>query len=71
MFFLYINEYTDGFGFKWISKDFEFLDRDMHDTSMIRWHVIFNISLLRIISYCMDKYWSYHKIIKFDEKVFY
>lgn len=55
---LFTNEFLNGLGFKWISDDentiWPTLERDMHDGSEIRWHVMYNLTVLKIISFGMD-----------------
>lgn len=58
---LFCNEKFDGYSFLWIDPESKFwyrLDRNLHEDSMIRWHVVFNMCILKIISYGMDKHWS-------------
>ncbi|KRX04362.1 hypothetical protein PPERSA_05623 [Pseudocohnilembus persalinus] len=67
---LFINEKLDGFGFQWINNNqnsfWYTLDRDLHDASEVRWHVMYNLTVLKIISFGMDWYWSLNKIQKLD-----
>ena len=41
----------------------------MNETSLVRWHIIYNMTVIRILSFGMDLYWSKNHIMKFDEKV--
>jgi len=54
---LYYNKLYQGYGFKWISKDFGFLDESMQQAPS-RWFILYNITLLRVISFGMDLYWA-------------
>lgn len=68
-----INEKFDGFGFQWINNDKESiwysLDRDLHDGSEVRWHVMYNLSMLKVISFGMDLHWTKNNHSKGKRKV--
>ncbi|CAG8746357.1 7731_t:CDS:2, partial [Acaulospora morrowiae] len=55
---LYLNETYKGYHFKSIDEHLAFLDRNRG--LLARWDVNFNISMLRLVSYNMDYYWSFY-----------
>ncbi|CAI2163199.1 1821_t:CDS:10 [Funneliformis geosporum] len=55
---LFANERYDAYKFKWINENLTFLDANVG--LLARWDVTFNICMLRMVSFNMDYYWSYH-----------
>ena len=53
---LFLNEYYQGYTFAAIHHDLAFLDR--YSGLLSRWHIHFNFTALRLISYNLDYYWS-------------
>ncbi|KAJ1915633.1 glycerol transporter [Mycoemilia scoparia] len=51
---LFCNEEFGGYSFASISSSLEWLD---HHRGLIRWHVTYNITMLRMISFDMDYHW--------------
>ncbi|CAD8176270.1 unnamed protein product [Paramecium pentaurelia] len=64
MLFLYLNETLNGFNFKMISRHLEILDQIQEEQQQIQWHRLFNLVLLRIISFSFDHYWAAQEIRK-------
>ncbi|CAK83649.1 unnamed protein product (macronuclear) [Paramecium tetraurelia] len=58
MVFLYLNETLNGFNQKMISPHLEILDQIQEEQQQIQWHRLFNLVLLRIISFSLDHYWA-------------
>ncbi|KAK2460146.1 hypothetical protein APHAL10511_007825 [Amanita phalloides] len=54
---LFSNELCDGYRFASLSNHLAFLD-SIFQGAYPRWHVIFNMTMLRLISFNMDYYWS-------------
>ncbi|CAG8451509.1 8192_t:CDS:2 [Funneliformis mosseae] len=55
---LFANERYDAYKFEWINESLAFLDSNVG--LLARWDVTFNICMLRMVSFNMDYYWSYH-----------
>jgi len=55
---LYCNEQFRGYGFAWVSKSLQFMDDEMVHAP-VRWNIIFNMTILRIISFGMDFHWAF------------
>ncbi|PFH46767.1 hypothetical protein AMATHDRAFT_82449 [Amanita thiersii Skay4041] len=53
---LFANEIYKGYRFASISQHLEFLDK--FEGVYPRWHIIFNITMLRLISFNMDYFWA-------------
>ncbi|KAI7903660.1 MBOAT, membrane-bound O-acyltransferase family-domain-containing protein [Cokeromyces recurvatus] len=58
---LFLNEYFGGYSFKsMIASPF----MDQYQGLLPRWHVFFNFTILRLISYNMDYYWKHNNLNK-------
>lgn len=56
---LFINEYYDGYRYKQLfGSSFELLDK--WEGFQPRWHILFNFTMLRLVSFNMDYYWACH-----------
>ncbi|CAG8540046.1 22521_t:CDS:2, partial [Racocetra persica] len=55
---LFLNETYGNYGFENLNKDLAFLDSNRG--LITRWDVTFNICMLRLVSFNMDYYWSFH-----------
>jgi D-alanyl-lipoteichoic acid acyltransferase DltB (MBOAT superfamily) len=53
---LFLNNYYDGYRYAAISSSLKWMD--LLNGIGLRWHITFNFTILRMISYSMDKYWS-------------
>jgi len=51
----------NGFGFVFFSKDLQFLESSMRH-AMIMWHIVFNMTILKMISFGMDKHWAFRQV---------
>jgi len=58
---MYSNEYFDGYRFSWFSKEYAWIDQWCNE-GPIRWHTIFNFTLLRMLSFAFDKHWQHYQI---------
>ncbi|KAF8628982.1 hypothetical protein AX15_003606 [Amanita polypyramis BW_CC] len=63
---LFSNEVYSGYHFASLSKHLTFLD-DSFQGAYSRWHIIFNITMLRLISFNMDYYWSCDALMKLND----
>ncbi|KAL1925420.1 uncharacterized protein VTP21DRAFT_303 [Calcarisporiella thermophila] len=63
---LFLNEMYDGYEFGWIDERLAVLDS--FKGLLPRWQISFNITMLRLISYNMDYYWSFKISSKSFEK---
>ncbi|CAJ0760440.1 6449_t:CDS:10 [Entrophospora sp. SA101] len=64
---LFLNENYDGYRFEMLDERLGFLD--LNKGLLPRWNITFNFSMLRIISYNMDYYWSFHSSNDTREKI--
>ncbi|KAI8991875.1 MBOAT, membrane-bound O-acyltransferase family-domain-containing protein [Mycotypha africana] len=56
---LFLNEYYNGYSFESIHKKLAILDSNSYYSGLLpRWHVFFNFTMLRLISFNMDYFWS-------------
>ncbi|CAD8082638.1 unnamed protein product [Paramecium sonneborni] len=62
---LWTNEIYSGYSFTMISPTLQFLDTYKNSNQLLRWNIVFNMILLRIISFSVDKVWAYKQDIKF------
>lgn len=62
---LFMNDYFKGYQFGALFQPLSFLD-EIKGSGM-RWNIIFNFTVLRMISFTMDKYWS---LKEFDHNAF-
>ncbi|KAF7332366.1 hypothetical protein MKEN_00118400 [Mycena kentingensis (nom. inval.)] len=53
---LFLNDWCNGYRFGSIAEGLAFLDR--FDGIYPRWHISFNITMLRLVSFSMDYYWA-------------
>ncbi|KAE9408868.1 MBOAT-domain-containing protein [Gymnopus androsaceus JB14] len=58
---LFLNERYNGYRFAEIVPSLAFLDEEKYEGFYPRWHVSFNITMLRLISFNMDYYWACKK----------
>ncbi|KAI0035515.1 MBOAT, membrane-bound O-acyltransferase family-domain-containing protein [Vararia minispora EC-137] len=57
---LFANERYEGYRYGDISERFSFLDS--FQGAYPRWHVTFNITMLRLVSFNMDYYWAHNRV---------
>lgn len=57
MFILFVNEKCDGYKFAAVSESLAWLDAKSLNGLHPRWHVNFNITMLRIVSFALDAHW--------------
>ncbi|CAG8486600.1 11199_t:CDS:10 [Ambispora leptoticha] len=55
---IFCNDHYNGYAFSMIDERLAFLDKNQGQ--MKRWFITFNICMLRMVSYNMDYYWSFH-----------
>ncbi|KAJ3996688.1 MBOAT, membrane-bound O-acyltransferase family-domain-containing protein, partial [Lentinula boryana] len=55
---LFLNDRYNGYQFGEIFPSLEFLVRDTYEGFYPRWHINFNITMLRLVSFSMDYYWA-------------
>ncbi|CAK83650.1 unnamed protein product (macronuclear) [Paramecium tetraurelia] len=55
---LWSNETFQGYSFAMISPQLKFLEDFKHNNQLVRWNLVFNMILLRIISFSVDKVWA-------------
>lgn len=59
---LYLNEITNGFDLEKVFNPWglgHWFDISKNDDSLVRWNVIFNMTILRVVSYGFDKRWAH------------
>jgi D-alanyl-lipoteichoic acid acyltransferase DltB (MBOAT superfamily) len=59
---LFSNEYYDGYRYAAIGKSYEWMDE--YPGVISRWHILFNFTMLRLISFNVDYYWACNEKIK-------
>jgi hypothetical protein len=57
---LYCNETFHGYQFRWIHSNLQFLD-EINEDSPMSWHVMYNLTILRVMSFCFDWSWAAKK----------
>ncbi|CAD8107450.1 unnamed protein product [Paramecium sonneborni] len=55
---LWLNEKFNGYDFQMFSKSLQFLDELRKENELVGWNLVFNMILLRIISFSIDKVWA-------------
>ncbi|CAD8107907.1 unnamed protein product [Paramecium sonneborni] len=55
---LWLNEKFQGYQFRMISESLQFLDGFRNKNQLVSWNLVFNMILLRIISFSIDKVWA-------------
>lgn len=55
---LWSNESFKGYEFNMISPSLSFLDDLRSKNQLVSWNLVFNMILLRIISFSIDKVWA-------------
>ncbi|KAJ3969030.1 MBOAT, membrane-bound O-acyltransferase family-domain-containing protein [Lentinula raphanica] len=55
---LFMNDRYNGYRFGSILPSLEFLDDERYEGFYPRWHINFNITMLRLVSFSMDYYWA-------------
>ncbi|KAI5475562.1 Glycerol uptake protein [Pseudohyphozyma bogoriensis] len=55
---LFANELAEGYQWSSLSSSLAFLDRESLKGILPRWHINWNITMLRLISFNMDYYWA-------------
>ncbi|KAF8827870.1 hypothetical protein HHX47_DHR4000672 [Lentinula edodes] len=58
---LFMNDRYNGYRFGAITPSLEFLDEEKYEGFYPRWHINFNITMLRLVSFSMDYYWACRK----------
>jgi D-alanyl-lipoteichoic acid acyltransferase DltB (MBOAT superfamily) len=58
---LFANDLYSGLSFRYIFPPLSFLDQDRYKGLVPRWYITFNITILRLISYNTDLFWSRHQ----------
>jgi D-alanyl-lipoteichoic acid acyltransferase DltB (MBOAT superfamily) len=59
---LFSNEYYDGYRYAAIGKSYEWMDE--YPGVISRWHILFNFTMLRLISFNVDYFWACNEKIK-------
>ena len=55
---LYMNESHQGYSFQMISPYLAYLDTIKKEFALERWNIMFNLILLRILSFSLDRNWA-------------
>ncbi|KAE9411626.1 MBOAT-domain-containing protein [Gymnopus androsaceus JB14] len=58
---LFMNDRYNGYRFGELHQSLEYLDQEKYEGFYPRWHVNFNIMMLRLVSFNMDYYWACRK----------